>query len=273
MTAVLGDGEDRRERRGRARDGSAGDADYGVIGGTYSEHRRPDARIAQAVWDALGDARTVLNVGAGAGSYEPSDREVMAVEPSASMRGQRPPSRVAAIDAVAESLPFADDSFDAAMTTFSVHQWADPAGGLAEMRRVTRGPVVILTCDPGLLPRFWLAEYAPDVIAVEQRRYPSLARLRDGLGGVVTVDPVPIPLDCSDGFNEAYYGRPERLLVPEARAACSAWSFVPAAQADSYARGLAEALRAGQWDERHGALRHQSTFEGSLVLVRAMPAA
>ncbi|MDR2322536.1 MAG: class I SAM-dependent methyltransferase [Microbacterium sp.] len=257
--------------RPRTQDGSAGDADYGVIGATYSAFRRPDPRIAAIVRNALGGARTVLNVGAGAGSYEPVDRDVTAVEPSASMRAQRPPHLASAIDAVAESLPFADATFDAAMTTFSVHQWSDLAGGLSEVRRVTRGPVVILTCDPDLLDRFWLADYAPDLIDTERRRYPSLARLASGLGGTITVESVPIPFDCSDGFNEAYYGRPEALLDAGARAACSAWSFVDPPRAMEYAGRLQRALDSGEWDRRHGALRDQTTFEGSLVLVRALP--
>jgi SAM-dependent methyltransferase len=255
--------------RPRATDGSAGDADYGVIGATYENYRVPDPRIALAVLEALGDSRTVLNVGAGAGSYEPVGRSVTAVEPSASMRNLRPESLPPAINAVAEKLPFPDDSFEASMTTFSVHQWADLAAGLKEMRRVTRGPVVILTCDPALLHKFWLTEYAPDVIATERRRYPSVQALADGLGGAVTVDSVPIPLDCSDGFNEAYYGRPEQLLVPEARQACSAWSFVDAALAQGYTDGLASDLRSGIWDEHHGSLRKEAFFHGSLVLIRA----
>lgn len=254
---------------GRRRDGSAGDADYGVIGEGYSDFRRPDPRIARMLRDALGDARTVLNVGAGAGGYEPADLEVTAVEPSASMRAQRPAGLGPAVDAVAESLPFADDSFDAAMTTFSVHQWADLEAGLAELRRVTRGRIAILTCDPDLLDRFWLAEYAPEVIETEGRRYPAIARLREGLGGRVDVAPVPIPLDCTDGFNEAYYGRPEMLLLPEARTACSAWSFVPAPRAEEAVADLRRAIDDGTWDARHGALRTQPSFLGSLVLVTA----
>ena len=175
------------------------------------------------------------------------------------------------MDAVAEALPFPDDHFDASMTTFSVHQWANLDAGLAEMRRVTRGPVIILTCDPDLLDRFWLARYAPAVIETERRRYPSIPQLRAGLGGTVSVDMVPIPLDCSDGFNEAYYGRPEQLLLPEARAACSAWSFVPEAAAASYAADLGRAIDSGEWDEQYGELRQQPTFEGSLVVVGALP--
>jgi len=258
------------ERR-RAADGSAGDSDYGAIGATYSDYRRPDPRIAAVLWGALGEADTVLNVGAGAGSYEPTDRAVTAVEPSATMRRQRPAHLAPAVDAVAESLPFADNTFDAAMTTFSVHQWADLDAGLGEVRRVTRGPVVVLTCDPDRLHHFWLSQYAPDVIETERRRYPAIEHLRELLGGTVTVDVVPIPLDCTDGFNEAYYGRPELLLVPGARVANSAWSFVPPATVEDCTRELARALESGEWDARFGALRQQPTFEGSLVIVRALP--
>ena len=149
----------------RQTDGSAGDANYGVIGRTYTDYRQPEPRIAQMIERALGPARSILNVGAGAGSYEPIGRAVTAVEPSASMRAQRPRHLALAIDAVAEHLPFADGQFDAAMATFTVHQWSDLERGLAGMRRVTRGPVVILTCDPALVQAFWLNDYAPDVLA------------------------------------------------------------------------------------------------------------
>jgi Methyltransferase domain len=251
----------------RRADGSAGDADYGVVGGVYTDHRRPDPRIGQQITAALGDARTVLNVGAGAGSYEPEDRTVTAVEPSASMRALRPPHLPPAVDAVAESLPFADGAFDAAMTTFSVHQWNDLGAGLAELRRVTRGPVAVLTCDPALLRGFWLDEYAPEVLETEAGRYPSIAELTEGLGGRVTVTPVPIPLDCSDGFNEAYYGRPEGLLDPAARLACSAWSFVSPGVHDRFTETLGRDLADGTWDRRHGHLRDEPFFDGSLVIV------
>jgi SAM-dependent methyltransferase len=252
-------------------DGSAGDADYAAIGTSYTRYRRPDPRIAARISDALGTARTVLNVGAGAGSYEPADRQVTPVEPSASMRAQRPPGLAAAVDATAEDLPFADNSFDAAMTTFSVHQWSDLRAGLREVRRVTRGPVVILTCDPGLLRRFWLTEYAPEVIDTEARRYPSTEALAGGLRGAVAITTVPVPLDCTDGFNEAYYGRPETLLDPAARRSCSAWSFVGAAVQDRFTRGLSRDLADGTWDRRYGHLRTQPTFHGSLILVTSQP--
>ena len=250
-------------------DGSAGDADYGTIGWDYSRFRRADPRIAARIVAAVGDARTVLTVGAGAGSYEPTDRDVTAVEPSASMRAQRPAALPIAVDARAEDLPFADNSFDAAMTTFSVHQWTDLTAGLAELRRVSSGPVVILSCDPDELGRFWLSEYAPAVIATEAGRYPTMSRLADGLGGTVRIEPVPIPLDCTDGFGEAYYGRPESLLDPAARRANSAWSFVDAETADRYVAALAADLASGAWDRRFGALRTQPEFDGSLRLIVA----
>jgi len=251
----------------RSGDGSAGDADYATIGIDYPRYRRPDPRIAARITQALGGARTVLNVGAGAGSYEPTDRQVTPVEPSATMRAQRPAGRATAIDATAEDLPFADGSFDAAMTTFSVHQWGDLRAGLREIRRVTRGPVVILTGDPERLRRFWLNEYVPEVIDTEARRYPSLEALSDGLGGPVAGTVVPVPLDCTDGFNEAYYGRPEALLDPAARRSCSAWSFADAAVHDRFAHDLGRDLAEGTWDRRHGYLRTLPAFEGSLILV------
>jgi len=256
----------------RRADGSAGDADYGRIGGAYSRYRRPEPRIAEFVHRALGGARTVLNVGAGAGSYEPADREVTPVEPSAAMRAQRPPSLAPAVDATAERLPFPDKSFDAAMTTFSVHQWSDLDAGLAEVRRVTRGPIAVLTGDPTGLRRFWLDEYAPEVLDAEARRYPSVDRLTAALGGgAVTVHQVPIPLDCVDGFNEAYYGRPEALLDPDARLSCSAWSFVGPDVVDRFTTDLRRDLDDGTWDARHGHLRTQPTFDGSLILVIDQP--
>ena len=255
-----------RASHSRRADGSAGDVDYRQTGGSYAAFRRPDERIARRVHDALGDARTVLNVGAGAGSYEPVHLEVTAVEPSETMRSQRPPHLATAIDAVAESLPFEDGAFDAAMTTFSVHQWGDLETGLRELRRVTRGPIAILTCDPALVEDFWLSEYAPKVLSTEARRYPSPERISAGLGSL-EISSVPVPLDCSDGFNEAYYGRPEMLLIPEARSACSAWSFLTESETKAAVDLLASDLASGAWDERHGPLRSQSSYDGSLVLI------
>ncbi len=255
----------------RHQDGSAGDANYGVIGTGYTRYRQPDPHIAEFIRQALGDAATVLNVGAGAGSYEPVDREVTAVEPSASMRAQRPAHLPVAIDGTAESLPFPDQAFDAAMATFTVHQWSSLERGLSEMRRVTRGPVLILSCDPDLLERSWLHAYAPEMIAVEARRYPSMAAIVKELGGNAEVKAVPIPLNCVDGFGEAYYGRPERMLDHGARLANSAWSFVDPSVGERFAAELGRDLADGSWDRRYGELRTQPFFEGSLRLIIARP--
>ncbi|WP_327294505.1 MULTISPECIES: class I SAM-dependent methyltransferase [unclassified Streptomyces] len=255
----------------RSSDGSAGDVDYGSIGTGYPDHRRPDPRIARVIADALGGARNVVNVGAGAGSYESAAVAVTAVEPSESMRAQRSTGLPRAVDAVAENLPFADGEFDGAMTLFSVHQWSDVDVGLREMRRVTRGPVAVLTCDPELVRNFWLYEYAPEVLDTEARRYPALGTMAEALGGTVGVQSVPIPLDCTDGFNEAYYGRPEMLLDPAARQACSAWSFVDDGVRERFTDRLRADLDSGAWDARFGHLRSQSHYEGSLVIVRATP--
>ncbi len=192
---------------------SAGDYDYDQHGHGYSSRRQADPRIAAFIHAALGPARTVLNVGAGAGSYEPEDRYVLAVEPSATMRAQRPGHLMPAIRGLAEALPLDDDAVDASMATLTVHQWADRAAGLREMRRVTRGAVVILTFDPDAFDRFWLFEYAPELAEIERRRFPSIATLCGALGEATEVRPVPIPLDCTDGFAEAFYGRPERWRV------------------------------------------------------------
>ncbi len=248
----------------------AGDVDYERHGEGYAVHRRTDSRIAAFVHEALGPARTVLNVGAGAGSYEPTDRRVVAVEPSEAMRAQRPAHRAPVVAAVAEHLPFANLTFDASMATVTVHQWTDARRGLGELRRVTRGPVVILTFDGDALDRFWLAAYVPELIVAERRRYPAIDAIRRALGGA-TVRTVPVPIDCVDGFTEAYYARPERFLDPAVRRAQSAWTFVDPAIADRGIARLRADLDSGAWDDRYGTWRTMSSFEGSLCLIVADP--
>jgi SAM-dependent methyltransferase len=247
---------------------SAGDFDYDRHGSGYATVRQADPRIAAQLHAHLGNARRVLNVGAGAGSYEPLDRQLFAVEPSAAMRAQRPRHHPPAIIGRAEALPFDDGVFDAAMASITVHQWQDLPRGLAELRRVTRGPIVILAFDPDRTERFWLARYSPELVAVVRRRDPSLDRLRDALGPI-EVHEVTIPLDCTDGFTEAFYGRPERLLEPAVRAAQSSWGFIEPPDVERSVAMLAADLSSGAWDEQHGALRTQPTFVGSLVLVVA----
>ncbi|GIF53744.1 methyltransferase family protein [Asanoa ferruginea] len=248
-----------------------GDFDYETNGHGYAVQRRPDPRIAALVHTALGDARTLLNVGAGAGSYEPTDRYVVAVEPSARMRAQRPATAVPALDATAEHLPFDDHSFDAVLASVTVHQWADTARGLAELRRVARGPVLVLTFDGAALDRLWLAAYAPELIAAERRRYPAIGTIAAAIGSSAEVIEVPIPIDCVDGFTEAYYARPERFLDPRVRAAQSAWGFVDEAATTRAVEALRADLASGEWDARYGHLRTQSMFVGSLRLIVGRP--
>ena len=248
----------------------AGDVDYDQVGPGYARHRRPDPRIAALIHRAIGPARTVLNVGAGAGSYEPLDRHIIAIEPAAAMRAQRPPTLAPAIDARAESLPLDDGSVDASMAILTVHQWPDAAAGLAELRRVTRGPIVLMTFDRDYLNRFWLAEYAPELIAAERPRFPTIESLRRELsrsGREVAADTVPIPIDCTDGFTEAYYARPERFLDPEVMRAQSAWTFVDPAVRGRFVEALRTDLTTGRWDSRFGHWREMPVYEGALRLI------
>jgi SAM-dependent methyltransferase len=248
---------------------AAGDVDYARYGTGYAGRRRTDPRIAVHVLAALGDARTVVNVGAGAGSYEPAGVSLVAVEPSLTMIDQRAVGSAPVVRAVAGALPFPTGSFDAAMATVTVHQWPDPVAGLAELRRVAAGPVVVLTFDPGALDRLWLADYAPDLYRAESARYPVMDVLVSALGGEATVETVPVPFDCRDGFTEAYFGRPEAFLDPAVRRSQSAWSFIDPDVEAGYAGQLRADLASGAWDARYGALRHQRAFDGSLRLVVA----
>jgi SAM-dependent methyltransferase len=252
---------------GRFSDGSAGDADYGQIGPGYARIRQPDPRIAAQVHAALGDARTVLNVGAGAGSYEPTDREVTAVEPSESMRAQRPPHLSRAIDATADNLPFADDSFDASMASVTVHQWPDLERGIGEMRRVTRGPVVILTFDPVPPQPWWIMDYIPELLEVEAQRMPAIDRVARAVGDLAEVRTILIPNDSVDGFGQAFFGRPERMLDPEVRRAMSAWSFIEPAAVSRFEERLRADLESGAWDRKYGSFRTLPEFDGGLRLV------
>jgi SAM-dependent methyltransferase len=248
-----------------------GDFDYDRADTGYTDHRKPDPRIAARIHAALGGARRVLNVGAGAGSYEPTDRHIVAVEPSSAMRAKRPRHLAPAIRAYAEDLPFDDGAFDAAMAVLTMHQWPDKAAGLREVRRVTRGPIVILTFDWEAAGRFWLAEYAPEHVTADATRFPALAHLVEMLGGAprVRVEEVPIPIDCTDGVTEAYYGRPERMLDPSVRAAQSVWGFVDPAAVRRFTDRLAADLASGAWDSRFGNLRRQPEFVGAMRLVIA----
>lgn len=223
---------------------------YDTIGINYAERRKPDQRIADMIHAALGPARTVLNVGAGAGSYEPTDRVVTALEPSLEMIRQRRVDAASVIQGRAEELPFADGSFDASMALLTVHHWSDQGQGLRELRRVTQGPVVILTYDPAFRG-FWLGDYIPELIALDEAQMPAL-NLYEQCLGPVTIAPVPIPHDCTDGFLCAYWRRPEAYLDPSVRSAIS--SFWKVGDVSVGMERLARELRTGEWRERYGNL-------------------
>jgi SAM-dependent methyltransferase len=224
---------------------------YDTIGATYTVTRRTEPRIATQIWAALGDATTVLNVGAGTGSYEPPDRDVTAVEPSALMRAQRPAGAARCVAAAAERLPFEDQSFDAAMAIATVHHWPDPIAGLREMRRVARRMVVFThdSSDIGWLDRFWLTrDYLPEAADLLAGR-PSLTEQARAVEARIV--PVLIPWDCADGFFEAYWRRPEAYLDEDVRRGVSVWARVGPEAEQRAVRNLRDDLAAGRWAERN----------------------
>jgi SAM-dependent methyltransferase len=243
--------------------------DYDKKGSRYAGHRRTDPRIAAYVHRALGNARTVLNVGAGTGSYEPADRYVLAIEPSATMRAQRADHLPPALVGVAEMLPLDDKAVDASMAMVTLHHWADMEKGLLEMKRVTRHRILIMTFDGNALHEFWNSDYFPEVVAVEKLRYPVINWITGLLGGHCEVQSIPIPLDCVDGFQEAFYGRPEAFLDKEIRKAQSAWGFLSEEQQEILVGRLAADLQSGNWDKKFGHLRSQPWFTGALRLITA----
>ena len=233
---------------------------YDTLGVGYTSVRREDPRLAGRIRAALGDARTVLNVGAGAGSYEPAELEVTAVEPSPVMRAQRPPGAAPVVDARAEALPFEDNSFDAAMAVLSDHHWEDHQRGLAELVRVARRRVVLFTWEPGSLGDSWLVrDYLPGFARLVPPRY-SLEQMLAALGGG-RIEPVPIPHDCRDGFLHAYWRRPRAYLDPRVRAGISVFhQLEPEEVADAVER-LAADLDSGEWERRNGHLLELDELE------------
>lgn len=239
---------------------------YDAIGRGYADYRRADPRIAAAVHSALGDARTVVNVGAGTGSYEPTGRPVIPVEPSTAMALQRPAALPPAVLGVAESLPLADGTVDAAMAILTVHHWADSRRGLAELVRVARRRIVLLTIDTDAEADMWLfREYIPDVLAQDRRDFPTLEQLTSALGPTRVVD-IPVPHDCTDGFLLAFWSRPEAVLDPAARAATSGFARMDDAREAAAVARLEHDLRSGAWDRAHGHLRTQPALDVGLRL-------
>jgi SAM-dependent methyltransferase len=225
---------------------------YDQIGCGYARRRRPDPRIAARIARALGDARTVVNVGAGAGSYEPDDRDVVAVEPSEVMITQRPRHAAAVVRGVAEALPLGDSTFDAALAVLTVHHWADAGRGLAELRRVARRQV-LLTGDTSLLHDFWLNRDYVGLPETFDDGLPSLGWTVAALAPA-RVEPVPIPWDCRDGFYAAYWRRPEAYLDPKVRDAISCFGLMPPDVIENAVRQLATDLESGEWQRRNAAL-------------------
>jgi len=225
-------------------------ASYDTIGVNYSDLRKPDARIEAAIDGALGPARTMLNVGAGTGSYEPTDRDVTALELSAEMISQRDAAAAPVVQGTAEDLPFADNAFDAAMAILTVHHWTDQEKGHKELRRVARDRVVILTYDP-TVRGFWLADYFPDLVALDEKQMPRMSDYAAWLGPV-EITAVPIPQDCTDGFLCAYWKRPAGYLDPRIRAAIS--SFWKIGDLSEGLEKLAADLDSGAWAERYAGL-------------------
>lgn len=222
-------------------------AKYDSIGINYSALRKPDARIAAIINNALGLAETVLNVGAGTGSYEPSDRKVMALEPSQEMISQRGQLAAPAIQGYADNLPFEDKSFDASMAILTIHHWPDKQKGLQEMRRVTRGPIVLLTFDPSHRG-IWLTDYLPELVKLDEAQMPAISDYERWLGQI-EVSPVLIPHDCTDGFLYAYWRRPAAYL--DARIRTGSSSFWAIENVDQGLRKLSEDLESGEWERRY----------------------
>lgn len=236
---------------------------YDRIGGGYSLTRREDPRIAERIRLALGAASTVINVGAGTGSYEPRDRMVVAVDPSALMLSQRRPDAAPAVRAVAEALPFEDDAFDAAMAVLTLHHWADRETGLAEMRRVARGPVVLFTADPDLNTSWWLHRYFPSAKALGVTRTPRLQAIAALLGGTIKVAPVPIAGDCWDGFEGAYWRRPQAILDPAVWRGISLLSLISDRDRRQRMWDLAADLDSGRWHRMFGYLLDRSELSSA----------
>ena len=244
-------------------------AEHDRIGRTYSASRQPDARIAAQILAALGDAATVVNVGAGSGSYEPHDgRSVVAVEPSAIMRAQRPADAASCIAAVAGALPFDDHAFDAAMTVLSIHHWPDQRAGLDELLRVA-GRQVVLTFDPSFHARFWLVrDYLPESMDLPGSLPMTPQAIAEHLGDG-QVQTVPVPTDCADGFFWAFWKRPEAYLDPQVRAGISGIAQLPAALVSERMDRLAADLASGAWYDRNAELLDHDEVDGGYRLVVA----
>jgi SAM-dependent methyltransferase len=235
---------------------------YDSIGLNYADLRKPDPRIAKAIMDALGPCESVVNVGAGTGSYEPTDRQVIAVEPSVEMIRKRPANSAPAVQASAEDLPFDADSFDAALAILTVHHWHDKPKGLRELRRVARGRVVLLTFDPASRP--WLTDYVPELAALDEAQMPLITDYEKWLGPV-RIEPLLIPHDCSDGFLYAYWRRPHAYLDARLRSGSSSFWALP--DVSTGIARLDDDLVTGEWARRYANLIKRIDYDAGYRLV------
>lgn len=241
---------------------------YDSISSTYTSTRREDRRVAAQIHRALGDAQRVVNLGAGTGNYEPRDRSVVAVEPSVEMNARRTANAAPVVRAVAERLPFGDGSFDAAMATLTLHHWQNRWQGLAEMRRVAPRQVIFMF-DPSETYRFWAIDYWPDALSVpSEQGVPSPADLGAVLD-ITHIEVVPVPIDCTDGFGAAFWGRPEAYLDPAIQQGMSWLAQLPRSYLDQGAARLEADLRSGEWDRRLGHLRDLTELDMGYRLVVA----
>ncbi len=234
---------------------------YDRIGIGYRTHRLPDPRFAARIQHALADTKCILNIGAGTGSYEPPSKRVVAVEPSATMIRQRPVGSAPCVQAVAQALPFADASFDAAMAILTIHHWSQIAEGLQELRRVTSGKIVILTWDPECDEQFWLTrDYLPEVLAFDRARFPKLAVIERYLGPL-EVERLQIPWDCTDGFRSAYWKRPHEYLRPQIQRSISSFAQLDADVVARATKRLAGDLASGEWARRNSELASRDQLD------------
>jgi SAM-dependent methyltransferase len=247
------------------------EARYDRLGRGYAARRATDPRIAAAIEAALEDARSVVNVGAGTGSYEPADREVIAVEPSAVMIAQRPAGSAAAVQASAEALPLEDDSVDAAMAIVTDHHWSDRRAGMREMLRVARKRVVVMNVDPAWTERFWLIrDYLPSFMDLVPEPYREPGVWSDELAellGDLEIRPVPVPHDCRDGFFQAYWRRPDAYLDEAVRNSISVFHVLPAAEISAALERLRADLDDGTWEVRNSELLKLAELDVGLRLV------
>ena len=250
-------------------------ARYDSIGQGYARTRRPEPRFAALIAAALGEARTVVNVGAGAGSYEPRDRHVVAIEPSDVMAAQRPRELAPALRAQAHELPLRDGAVDAAMAILSLHHWDEQQErGVRELRRVASGPVVIFTCDPDVCSAMWLvADYLPEVAELDRRTFPTLEVLSGWLGGATRVEVVPVPRDTCDWTLMSFWAHPERVLDAAARGATSGFARMAPEVVERVVAAVRRDLEDGTWDRRHGHLRGLDAYDAGLRLVVSSPSA